>query len=163
MRKTLILIVLVLVVVSGSAYFVWAETIKPEPLSQKELIERIQLTYDVTPTYVAQQDDNVIFRFKKDGVTYNMTVDELDGHVEKLTKIAGKYSAPEKEQAIPTTKVLTDEAAIKIASKELQGEVDALSYRSTSDGGYYLIEIDGDEAEACLLYTSDAADERPRV
>lgn len=148
MRKTLILIVLVLVVVSGSAYFVWAETIKPEPLSQKELIERIQLTYDVTPTYVAQQDDNVIFRFKKDGVTYNMTVDELDGHVEKLTKIAGKYSAPEKEQAIPTTKVLTDEAAIKIASKELQGEVDALSYRSTSDGGYYLIEIDGDEAEA---------------
>jgi len=58
------------------------------------------------------------------------------------------YSAPEKEQTTPTTKVLTDEEAIAIANKELKGEVDALSYRSTSDGGYYLIEIDGDEAEA---------------
>jgi len=148
MRKTLMLVILVLVVVSGSAYFVWAETIKPEPLSHEELIERIQLTYDVKPKYVAQENDQVIFRFKKDGVTYDMTVDELDGHVNKLVKIAGSYSAPEKEQTTPTTKVLTDEEAIAIANKELKGEVDALSYRSTSDGGYYLIEIDGDEAEA---------------
>lgn len=148
MRKTLLLIILVLVIVSGSAYFVWAETIKPEPLSREELMERIQLTYDVTPKYVAQEDDHAIFRFKKDGVTYEMTVDALDGHVSRLVKIAGSYSVPDKQQTTPTTKVLTDEQAIAIANKELEGEVEALSYRSTSDGGYYLIEIDGDEAEA---------------
>lgn len=44
--------------------------------------------------------------------------------------------------------MLTDEEAIRIAKRELKGEVDALSYRSTSDGGYYLIEIDSDTREA---------------
>ena len=148
MRKTLLLIVLVLMIISASAYFVWAETIKPEPLSHDELAERIRLIYDVTPKYIAGKDDSAIFHFKKDGIIYNVTVDELDGHVETLVKIAGKYNVPEKKETEPLTKMLTDDEAIAIAHKELAGSVDELSYRSTSDGGYYLIEIDGDDAEA---------------
>lgn len=148
MRKTIGLVVFVLMFVSASAYFIWAETIKPEPLSHAELAERIQVIYDVKPTYIAEQQDRAIFRFKKDGITYNITVDELDGHVEKLVKIAGTYSVPEKQQDDSMTKMLTDDEAIAIAHKELAGSVEALSYRSTSDGGYYLIDIDGDDAEA---------------
>ena len=38
--------------------------------------------------------------------------------------------------------------AINIALAELKGEVEDATFEASSDGGYYLIEIDGDDVEA---------------
>ncbi|WP_332648678.1 PepSY domain-containing protein [Lysinibacillus sp. 54212] len=45
---------------------------------------------------------------------------------------------------------LTEGQIITIAKKQIQGEIEDIQYYSTSDGGYYLVEIDGEEEEAVL-------------
>ncbi|WP_342513428.1 PepSY domain-containing protein [Sporosarcina sp. FSL K6-1522] len=44
--------------------------------------------------------------------------------------------------------LITKEQAIDIALGQLKGEVDYVTYEKTSDGGFYLIEIDGEDEEA---------------
>lgn len=44
--------------------------------------------------------------------------------------------------------VISEQKAIQIAQQELTGEVDSVNYKETADGGYYLIEIESDNADA---------------
>lgn len=47
----------------------------------------------------------------------------------------------------PTTVLISENQAIKIALGQLKGEVEDVEFVQTSDGGYYLVEIDDDDQD----------------
>lgn len=47
----------------------------------------------------------------------------------------------------PTNVLISENQAIKIAQGQLKGEVDNIDFVQTSDGGYYLVEIENDQDE----------------
>lgn len=51
-------------------------------------------------------------------------------------------------QSKPTNAIISQSRAIEIARSQLKGEVDSVVYEKTSYGGYYLVEIDGQQTEA---------------
>lgn len=148
MRKMMLTIGTIIVVVAISAYVVWVQAIREEPMSQQALADRIGVMYDAEPTFKKTAHDVSYYTFTKNGVTYEATVDRYNGRVQSLAQQRGVYKADDEASEQTQSNMLTDEEAIRIAKRELKGEVDALSYRSTSDGGYYLIEIDSDTREA---------------
>lgn len=148
MRKMLATILIGLAVVAMSAYFVWLQFIREEPMSDEALADRIGVMYDAAPTFIERTRDTAHYEFKQNGVTYKVSVDRYKGRVMTLEKLKGTFKATKDRAQETQSKMLTDDEAIKIAKKQLTGEVEALSYRSTSDGGYYLIEIDDGTREA---------------
>lgn len=68
----------------------------------------------------------------------NLLIDAINGEV--LSEIQG-----DTEQ---DSSLLTKEEAITIAKKKLNGTVDEVSFYDTSDGGYYLVEIEGNDKDA---------------
>gem|GEM_PF-6404984 len=51
---------------------------------------------------------------------------------------------PAQQQTPPKTVLLTEQQAIQIALRQLKGEVDDVDFIKTTDGGYYLVEIEID-------------------
>lgn len=148
MRKMLATILIGLAVVAMSAYIVWLQFIREEPMSDEALADRIGVMYDAAPTFIERTRDTAYYEFKQNGVTYKVAVDRYKGRVMTLEKLRGTFKTTKEREQETQSKMLTDEEAINIAQQQLKGEVDSLSYRSTSDGGYYLIEIDNGPREA---------------
>lgn len=71
----------------------------------------------------------------------SLTVDALSGTV--IAESKTETTPPEQQQVL-----ISKERAIEIAQGRMKGEVDYISYKKTDDGGYYLLEIDGEEDEA---------------
>ncbi|WP_225942062.1 PepSY domain-containing protein [Sporosarcina limicola] len=99
---------------------------------------------------------------KNTGEVEHISLDESDGEPvyevklsknQQLTtvKMDAKTGLVLSEKIDETTienAVITKKQAIKIAHKKLKGEVEYVTFKKTDDGGYYLIEIDGDHDEA---------------
>jgi len=68
----------------------------------------------------------------------------FDGYTGEL--LAEKKVEPQ-EQPIEEP-IITEQQAIQIALKQLKGEVDSVDFEETSEGGYYLVEIETQEDEA---------------
>lgn len=148
MRKMLATMMILLAVFAVSAYIVWLQFIREEPMSDDALANNIGVMYDASPTFIERTRDTSYYEFERNGVTYKVAVDRYKGRVTDLQKLRGTFKATEESEQETQSKMLTDDEAIAIAKKQLNGEVDELSYRSTSDGGYYLIKIDDGEREA---------------
>jgi len=58
-----------------------------------------------------------------------------------------KPVAPESKPKTPTTVLISEKQAIKIALAQLKGEVEDVEFVQTNDGGYYLVEIDDNKDE----------------
>ncbi|QOV10239.1 PepSY domain-containing protein [Viridibacillus arvi] len=68
----------------------------------------------------------------------NLLIDAINGEV--LSEIQA--------DAEQDSSLLSKEQAITIAKKKLNGAVDEISFYDTSDGGYYLVEIEGKDKDA---------------
>lgn len=44
--------------------------------------------------------------------------------------------------------IITEQQAVQIALEQLKGEVDSVDFEETSEGGYYLVEIETQDDEA---------------
>lgn len=67
------------------------------------------------------------------------------GDVRKITDVAAEI--PEPEPAPEPEPVLSREEAIAIAQETLAGEVQEVEFTETTDGGFYLIEIENEELD----------------
>lgn len=68
----------------------------------------------------------------------NLLIDAINGEV--LSEIQA--------DAEQDSSLLSKEQVITIAKKKLNGAVDEISFYDTSDGGYYLVEIEGNDKDA---------------
>lgn len=67
------------------------------------------------------------------------------GDIRKITDVAAEM--PELEPAPEPEPVLSQQEAIAIAKETLDGEVQEVEFTETTDGGYYLIEIENEELD----------------
>ena len=63
------------------------------------------------------------------------------------TSSTGKNNNQTAPPKTPTTVLISENQAIKIAQGQLKGEVDNIDFVQTTDGGYYLVEIENDQDE----------------
>ena len=72
-----------------------------------------------------------------------LKIDKYTGEVLSETETIKEADKPSYVEA-----VISEQQAIQIALQELKGEVDSVDYEETTDGGYYLVEIESDDNEA---------------
>lgn len=66
----------------------------------------------------------------------------------KIDALSGVVISETVKETTSESALISREQAIQIALGQLKGEVDHVSFEKTNDGGFYLIEIDGEEEEA---------------
>ncbi|CAM3272132.1 PepSY domain-containing protein [Filibacter tadaridae] len=70
-----------------------------------------------------------------------LLVVEIDG-------LSGEVISENVKETTVEHALITKEQAVEIALGQLKGEVEYVTFEKTNDGGYYLIEIDGEDEEA---------------
>jgi len=118
---------------------------KPEILSEDEVRKQISKKYNGELKNITLKEDEKapIYQIEvsHQQTLTSLTVDALSGKV--IEEVKKETSPPEQQQVL-----ISKEQAIQIAHGRMKGEVDYITYEQTDDGGYYLLEIDGEEDEA---------------
>jgi len=109
-------------------------------LTEKQIRQMVKKEYGDVES-VMLTDSVYTVRVENKKIQMDLT---LDGYTGEL--LAEKKVEPQ-EQPIEEP-IITEQQAIQIALKQLKGEVDSVDFEETSEGGYYLVEIETQEDEA---------------
>lgn len=116
---------------------------------KKSLLSEVQIRKYVTD-YAPGEIESIVLentyykvQVTNDNKITNLTLDAYTGEV-----ISEKDAPKEVNEPVIEKVLISEQKAIQIAQQELKGEVDSVNYKETADGGYYLIEIESDNAEA---------------
>jgi len=109
-------------------------------LTEKQIRQMVKKEYGDVES-VMLTDSIYTVRVENEKIQKDLT---LDGYTGEL--LAEKKVEPQ-EQPIEEP-IITEQQAIQIALKQLKGEVDSVDFEETSEGGYYLVEIETQEDEA---------------
>ena len=159
--KWLIGIIVLMLALSGIV--IWTiqyRFFEQQSLSAQQVTQKVVSLYGGKVELLGEHDDQFILELERNGALYDVQVSAETGDVSKLKLL----KAAEEEVVVepnPTSEPNSDEQdnnrpqtlislgrAINIALEELKGEVEDATFEASSDGGYYLIEIDGDDVEA---------------
>lgn len=109
---------------------------------------------------IVHQNDAYIVSFLKNSVVYEVVVDRQSGafsnlklvfeQLDQTTQQPTTEKPVEKPPVTPIPVHLTAQQVQQIALKQLTGKVESIDYYDTADGGYYLVEVDGEDEEATL-------------
>ena len=147
---------------SGALYSAKVEAVTGKVLSLDQLSEvEVEspevLTEEEARGVIAKKYPGEVERIslnkKEDSPVYNIEV----AHDQALVTVildahTGELISEEKKE-IPVENVLiTKEEAIKIALKQLRGDVDHVSFELTDEGGYYLVEIEQDSEDVEAVF-----------
>lgn len=116
---------------------------------KKSLLSEVQVRKYVTDYAPGEIEsialENTYYKVQvtNDNKIKNLTLDAYTGEVISEKDAPKEVNKPDTEKV-----VISEKNAIQIAQQELKGEVDSVKYKETADGGYYLIEIESDNAEA---------------
>lgn len=119
------------------------EAVKKSLLSEEQIRKYVT---DYAPgeiESIALENTYYKVQVTNDNKIKNLLMDAYTGEV-----ISEKDTPKEVNEPVIEKVVLSEQQAIQIALQELKGEVDSVKYKETADGGYYLIEIESDNAEA---------------
>lgn len=165
MRNTYVrmLIILTVVCVASWLFFTQFRSVTEQPsLTKAEVETRVAQLYVGEVKSVNAEDDAYIVSFEKDKAIYEVQVNKETGMFSELALIFEPPAEPSQvgteensgqpdpiliQPATDATK-LPKQKIIAIAQKQLQGEVDSVDFYETTDGGYYLVEIETPEDEA---------------
>lgn len=118
------------------------EVASPKVLSEKEARDVIAKKY---PGEV----ERISLNKNEDPPVFNIEVEHDQSLVTVVLDAFSGELISEDTKEIPAKNVLiTRDEAIEIALKQLQGEVDHVSFEQTDDGGYYLVEIEQDNDDS---------------
>lgn len=106
------------------------------------VFSELVLIYDAEQSEVVAEENNGPAGDSSNEVIQETPVDNNAGLNETNQE---NPSAPPKHLAAT---LLSEQKIIAIAQKQMQGEVDAVEFYETADGGYYLVEIETSEDEA---------------
>lgn len=114
----------------------------PSLISEAALREMIAKKYTGTVERISLDE-------KKATPTYKIEVsNEQSLKKVEINAVTGEIISEKLKETTSSNAVITKKQAIKIAYGQLKGEVEYISYEKTSDGGYYLVEIEGHNEEA---------------
>lgn len=146
-------------------------------LSKNEIQSRVESLYNGKVDAIIEKDDQYAVTFSTENATYEVIVDAENARFSELELIFDKPDVAVTEEKTQTNKpsttpptaqpnsqekpsaenptsqkpiILTEQQAIAIAQKQFKGELEDINFYSTSEGGYYLVEIDGEQEEAVL-------------
>jgi len=117
--------------------------VEEEPLlTEQEIVANVQEKFEGTVKVVAYQKmkEQYSIQVESEIEIINLVIDGKKGTIISQ-QITGK-------QITPT--LISESKAIEIAQSRLSGEVEDVSFEKTNEGGYFLIEIDGDDQEAVI-------------
>jgi uncharacterized membrane protein YkoI len=119
-----------------------AEKENPEILSEEEMRTLIAATYseEIEQISLIESEDPPVYEVKiaKDQKLLNLSFDAYTGN--KISESA--------EESVSENVLISKVQATAIALEQLAGEVEYVQFEQSNDGGFYLIEIDGEEDEA---------------
>lgn len=161
--KWLIGIIVLMLALSGTV--IWTiqyRFFEQQSFSAKQVTQKVVSLYGGKVELLGEHDDQFILELERNGALYDVQVNAETGDVSKLKLLKAAEEAVVVEPN-PTIEPNSDEQdnnrpqtlislgrAINIALAELKGEVEDATFEASSDGGYYLIEIDGDDVEAAF-------------
>ncbi|MEE3807905.1 MULTISPECIES: PepSY domain-containing protein [Lysinibacillus] len=203
MRKWLLMIVVIVLLGSGTFWFIQTRYFQVEPLSEAEAIRHVETIYKGHVTQVKKQGKTYEMLFTRDHIKYGAVLDATTQQVTdlKIKEGQSKLLLTEKQirqmvkqeygdvesvmltDSIYTVRVkkdskqkeitldgysgevlsekmvepqeqsvegpiITEQQAVQIALEQLKGEVDSVDFEETSEGGYYLVEIETQDDEA---------------
>lgn len=175
-RRWFISLLLVIVIISVASVYINRLLSDEEYLSSDEITMRLEKMYEGTVDQIEAKKNLYLAEMTRAGAVYAIEVDAVDGNVLSMKQLREveeevvveqelppqEELAPEEEEKIPVTEevvaseslekmgdqaIILREEAIEIALTQLIGEVGSVDFELTSDGGFYLIEIEKDHED----------------
>lgn len=174
-RRWFISLLIVIVIISVASVYINRLLSDEEYLSSDEITMRLEQMYEGTVDQIETKKNLYLAEMTRAGAVYAIEVDAVDGNVLSMKELreveeiaveqelpSQEELAPEEEEKIPVTEevvasgpleptgdqaIILREEAIEIALTQLIGEVSSVDFEPTSDGGFYLIEIEKDHEE----------------
>ncbi|MGY4793641.1 PepSY domain-containing protein [Lysinibacillus fusiformis] len=109
-------------------------------LTEKQIRQMVKKEYGDVES-VMLTDSIYTVRVENEKIQKDLTLDGYTGDVLTERKVEPQGQSIEEP-------IITEQQAIQIALKQLKGEVDSVDFEETSEGGYYLVEIETQEDEA---------------
>ena len=109
-------------------------------LTEKQIRQMVKKEYGDVES-VMLTDSVYTVRVENEKIQKDLTLDGYTGDVLAERKVETQGQSIEEP-------IITKQQAIQIALKQLKGEVDSVDFEETSEGGYYLVEIETQEDEA---------------
>lgn len=109
-------------------------------LTEKQIRQMVKKEYGDVES-VMLTDSVYTVRVENEKIQKDLTLDGYTGDVLAERKVETQGQSIEEP-------IITEQQAIQIALKQLKGEVDSIDFEETSEGGYYLVEIETQEDEA---------------
>lgn len=153
MKKLIILVVIAIALVAST--FVWLQTNERITLQQAE--QKIAQAYNADVLTSSERADTFAITFSSATGQYAATVN-THGQIVALTQTEAiaTESTPTEEQpqpveptptpAPPPTQLTSDEA-LSIATARFAGSVEDIEFVTSSNGGYYDVELESEEQE----------------
>lgn len=127
-------------------------------LTEQQMIAQIKKVYDGHVQSLVEKDDNFVASFEKNGSTYEVQINPYNGEFSNMEVIFlaeknEQHDNPVQEnlEETPYKPLLSETEAVSIALKEIQGEIDDIDFKETTDGGNYFIEIEQDNEEEVIV------------
>lgn len=92
---------------------------------------------------VALKDTYYEVKVESKNIIKSLKIDIYTGEILSETETKKEVNEPSSVET-----VISEQQAIQIALKQLNGEFDSIEYEETEEGGYYLIEIETENEEA---------------
>lgn len=109
-------------------------------LTERQIRQMVKKEYGDVES-VMLTDSVYTVRVENEKIQKDLTLDGYTGDVLAERKVETQGQSIEEP-------IITEQQAIQIALKQLKGEVDSVDFEETSEGGYYLVEIETQEDEA---------------
>lgn len=136
------------------ALIIWTATTqitRETILNEAQATSRVETFYNGDVRSTIKKGAQYFITFATKHGIYEVAVDENNGRFSQLHLIQ-TLSLPETVKPTPseTTTRMTPEQIQSIALQAYRGEIDALTFHESVDGGYYLVEVDTEEEEFVL-------------
>ena len=154
----IVFVILIAAIILG--LYIWDTITKVEPISSDELRTKIEETYSgKVKSMIITGNNEYEVEMESKAAIYAMKLDATTGKVNTMEKVSAapiesKDIVVEEEpltgkQITPT--LISESKAIEIAQSRLSGELEDVSFEKTNEGGYFLVEIDGDDDQDAVI------------
>ncbi|MCW1929591.1 PepSY domain-containing protein [Bhargavaea beijingensis] len=115
-----------------------------DPIPEADMKEKITEQYGSEPSSIVFKDHVYNATIEDETSLTEAEYDAVTGEQikEKVTEKESSETPPDKEEPLKPSVRLTSKEAASIVLKEFPGELDDVEFEESSDGGYYLVQVE---------------------
>ncbi|MEK4628175.1 MAG: PepSY domain-containing protein [Solibacillus sp.] len=145
------IIILLIIAILAFIFIAVRELMTATPLTKQEMTNQVETMYQAKVHSLIKQNSHYIASFEKEQSVYEVRIHPITGEVSKLQAVhivqAEQQIESTKNNNNPPTARLTEQQAIDIARSEVNGVLDSVDFKESTDGGHYFIEMDQEDLE----------------